>query len=116
DGGSGPIELSFAPGASVDVRASLGSGPTTVFVGEGTDARLRFRLGSGPLDLDLPDSAPIRLTVEDDGSGPLRVPRFLERRSGRGDTGVGESASLRNGGRVIDVVLEDVGSGPVTIR
>ncbi len=116
EGGSGSLDLSIAPGASVDMRADLRSGPTRMFIGEGTDIRLVLDLGSGPLELDLPDSAPIRLTVEDDGSGPLRLPSFLERRSGRGDTGVWESASLRDGGRVIDVVLENVGSGPVTIR
>lgn len=116
DGGSGPIELRIAPGASVDMEADLSSGPTSIFIGEGSDVRLTLETGSGPLDLDLPDSAPIRLTVRDDGSGPLRLPRFLERRSGSGDTGVWESASLRDGGRVIDIVLEEVGSGPVTVR
>src|SRR5690606_14861991 len=116
DGGSGALEARVAPGASLDMRADLGSGAASVFVGEGSDARVVLRLGSGPLDLDLPDSAPIRLTVEDDGSGPLRLPSFLERRSGRGDTGVWESASLRDGGRVIEVVLERVGSGRVTVR
>ncbi|HEX7039879.1 MAG TPA: DUF5668 domain-containing protein [Trueperaceae bacterium] len=116
DGGSGPIELRVAPGASLNLEADLGSGPATVFIGEGSDAVVALELGSGPLELDLPDTAPIRLTVQDDGSGPLRLPRFLERRSGSGDTGVWESPSLRNGGRVIDIVLEDVGSGPVTVR
>ena len=98
------------------MEADLSSGPTSIFIGEGSDVRLTLETGSGPLDLDLPDSAPIRLTVRDDGSGPLRLPRFLERRSGSGDTGVWESASLRDGGRVIDIVLEEVGSGPVTVR
>lgn len=116
DGGSGPVTMSFAPGASVDMSAELGSGPTRLRVGEGTDMRLVLDTGSGPLELDLPDSAPIRLTIDDDGSGPLSIPRFLERTSGRGDTGVWESANLADGGRVIDVTLEDVGSGPVTIR
>lgn len=116
DGGSGPLTVTFAPGASVDMVADLGSGPTVIRVGEGTDMRLTIDTGSGPLELDLPDSAPIRLTIADDGSGPLSLPRFLERRSGRGDTGVWESSNLADGGRVIDVTLEDVGSGPVTIR
>ncbi len=116
DGGSGPLTMSFAPGSSVDMTAELGSGPTVIRIGEGTDMRLSLDTGSGPLELDLPDSAPIRLTIQDDGSGPLSLPRFLERRSGRGDTGVWESSNLSDGGRVVDVTLEDVGSGPVTIR
>ncbi len=116
DGGSGPLTLTFAPGASVDMTADLGSGPARIRIGEGTDMRLTLDTGSGPLELDLPDSAPIRLTIRDDGSGPLSLPRFLERTRGRGDTGVWESANLSDGGRVIDVTLEDVGSGPITIR
>lgn len=115
-GGSGALRLTVAPGASVDMEMDLGSGPTEVFIGEGSDVVLRLETGSGPVELDLPDSAPIRLTVEDDGSGPLRLPRFLERRSGSGERGVWESANLADGGRVIDIVLEDVGSGPITIR
>jgi hypothetical protein len=115
-GGSGHIELSVAPGASLDLKARLRSGSTDVFVGEGTDLRLALGTGSGPVTLDLPDTAPIRLTITDDGSGRVTLPNYLVRRSGNGDTGVWESHNLDQGGRVIDVVVNEAGSGAITFR
>ena len=114
--GSGNVEMRVAPGASVDMEARFRSGGGELFVGEGTDMRLRLRTGSGAVTLDLPDTAPIRLTVEDDGSGRLSVPSFLTRRSGSGDIGMWESRNLDVGGRVIEVVIVVVGSGAITIR
>ncbi|HET8985707.1 MAG TPA: hypothetical protein VFN03_08105 [Trueperaceae bacterium] len=115
-GGSGDMQMRIAPGASVDMNARFRSGTTELFVGEGTDMRLELRAGSGSVTLDLPDTAPIRLSVEDDGSGRLFVPSFLERRSGSGDRGVWESGNLEQGGRVIEVTIREAGSGAVTIR
>jgi hypothetical protein len=115
-GGSGDLAIRIAPGASVDLTARLRSGTTELFVGEGTDMRLELRTGSGSVILDLPDTAPIRLSVEDDGSGRLTVPGFLERRSGNGDRGVWESSNLDQGGRVIEVAIRDAGSGAITVR
>lgn len=116
DGHSGRVEVNVPPGASVDMDAEFGSGGADVFIGEGSDLMLDLSTGSGSVVLDLPDSAPIRLEVRDDGSGRLQVPPFLTRRSGSGDTGVWESRSLGNGGRVIDVRIRDAGSGTITIR
>ena len=116
DGGSGALSVALAPGASVDLEAEFGSGSGNIFVGEGSDVRLELRTNSGSVSLDLPDGAPIRLEVRDEGSGRLRIPGFLTRRSGSGETGVWESASYSGGGRVIDVVIRDVGSGAITIR
>lgn len=116
DGGSGRINLTVAPGASLDLEAELSSGGASILIGEGTDLRLDLSTGSGGVDIDLPDTAPIRLEVRDDGSGRLRLPGFLVRRSGSGDTGVWESRNLGRGGRVIEIVIRDVGSGSITIR
>ena len=115
-GGSGHMEVRVAPGASVDMEARFRSGGGGLFVGEGTDMRLRLWTGSGAVSLDLPDTAPIRLRVADDGSGRLSVPGFLVRRSGTGDTGVWESRNLEVGGRVIEVEIVAAGSGAITIR
>lgn len=115
-GGSGSATMRVAPGASVDMEARFRSGAADLFVGEGTDMRLRLRTGSGAVTLDLPDTAPIRLIVDDDGSGRLSVPGFLSRRSGSGDTGVWESRNLDLGGRVIEVAIVVAGSGAITVR
>lgn len=116
NGGSGGIELRIAPGASLDLEATFRSGSGVLHVGEGTDMRLTLRAGSGAVTLDLPDTAPIQLDVRDDGSGRLTVPAYLKRRSGSGDTGVWTSDTLDRGGRVIDVRIEQAGSGSITIR
>ena len=116
DGGSGRLALTVAPGASVDMEAEFSSGGASMLIGEGTDLRLELKTGSGGVDIDLPDTAPIRLEVRDDGSGRLRVPGFLNRRSGSGDTGVWESRNLGDGGRVIEIRISDVGSGNITLR
>lgn len=115
-GGSGHVDLRIAPGASVDLEARIRSGGAELFVGEGTDMRFVLRAGSGDVTLDLPDTAPVRLTIEDDGSGRLVLPTFLEKRSGSGDRGVWESRNLAQGGRVIDVVIKQAGSGEITVR
>lgn len=115
-GGSGSVELWIAPGASLDLDGRFRSGSADIRVGEGSDMRLSLRTGSGALTLDLPDTAPIHLDVRDDGSGRLTLPAYLTRRSGSGDTGVWVSDTLDRGGRVIDVRIEQVGSGSITIR
>lgn len=115
-GGSGHFELRIAPGASLDLQARFRSGAAELFVGEGTDMRLGLRTGSGSVTLDLPDTAPIRLTIEDAGSGRITLPSFLARRSGSGDRGVWESSNLDHGGRVIEVTIGEAGSGAITIR
>lgn len=115
-GGSGALRVSVAPGASLDLTASTRSGGLRLEVGRESDMQLTLRTGSGSVILDLPDDAPIRLEVNDDGSGRLNLPGFLERVSGSGDTGVWHSAALERGGRVVSVQLLDVGSGSVTVR
>lgn len=115
-GGSGATELWIAPGASIDLDGRFTSGSVDIHVGEGTDMRLTLKTGSGAVTLDLPDTAPIRLDVRDDGSGKLTLPAYLTRRNGSGDTGMWTSDTLDRGGRVIDVRIEQVGSGSITIR
>jgi len=114
--GSGAVWVDIMPGASVDLRAELASGASEIKVGEGADSRIRLEARSGSLTLDLPDDAPIRLEITDDGSGRVAVPDYLQRRSGSGDTGVWESAALEQGGRVIDIRISDAGSGAIQIR
>lgn len=115
-GGSGSLEVSVPRGASADLELRLASGSTTVAVNEGADAVIELRTGSGRVELILPADAPIRLTIERDGSGNVTVRDYLTRRSGRGDTGVWESASFANGGRVIDIRITSAGSGAIVVR
>ncbi len=116
DGASGGATLHIPGGASVDLQADTGSGPTRVEIASGSDVRIRLGTGSGGVIVDVPDRAPVRLDVRDDGSGPLRVASFLERRSGSGDTGVWQSASYAAGGRTVEIRVDDAGSGPIEVR
>lgn len=114
--GSGRLELAVPGGASVDLSLRLGSGASTLTVGGGADANIEVHARSGRFELVLPPSAPIRLTIDRDGSGSVSVSDRLTRRSGRGDVGVWESSSLAGGGRVIDVRVASVGSGAIVVR
>lgn len=115
-GGSGKLDVAVAPGASLDLTAKPGSGGMNLSVGPNTDLQLTLATSSGNVTLNLPQDAPIRLTISSDGSGAVRVADFLARRSGRGDTGVWESAGLARGGRVIEVNVIKVGSGSIAVN
>lgn len=116
DTGSGSLSLDVQEGASLDLALQSRSGSVNMRIGEGTDLLLNLATRSGSVTIDLPDDAPIRIDIRDDGSGRVRVPGYLTRRSGSGDTGVWESNSFERGGRVINVTVVDVGSGSITFR
>lgn len=116
DLGSGASRVRVAGGASVDLELDAASGATVLAFDPGSDARVRLHGGSGSLRVEVPDVAPVRLEVRDDGSGSLTVGGALVRRSGSGDTGVWTSEALDGGGRVLDLRIEDAGSGPITVR
>jgi hypothetical protein len=115
DLGSGGSELSTDPGAELALRASTGSGASRWTVAPGTQLALDLDTGSGSVTIDLPDGADILLRVSDDGSGSLRIPDFLERLDGRGDTGAWRSRSA-DGAPAIVITVEDVGSGALSFR
>jgi hypothetical protein len=115
DFGSGGSNVTTVPGAELSVRASTGSGASRWTVAPGTHLSLNLDTGSGSVSIDLPDGADILLRVSDDGSGALRIPDFLERIDGRGDTGTWRSRSS-NGAPEIVITVEDVGSGALDFR
>jgi hypothetical protein len=115
-GGSGPTRIDVTAGASVNVSLDMGSGSTELVVPPRTAARVSLRSGSGPVQIDVPSDAPVRLEVFGDGSGPLHVASFLERRSGSGDTGVWESVGAPATAPGILITVTDAGSGSISIR
>ncbi|MFO7545724.1 MAG: hypothetical protein R6W77_09535 [Trueperaceae bacterium] len=116
DGGRGHVEIDVRTGASLDLVAELGAGGATLRVEPGSDVRALVATGLGDLILDLPQDAPIRLEVLEDGPGRVDVGNALLRRVGSGDTGIWQSLALERGGRVIDVRIVDVGAGSITVR
>lgn len=115
-GGSGRLVTHVSAGASLDLSVHAGSGGLNLTVGEGADLQLLLSARSGKVDIDLPDDAPARLEVRNDGSGRLRLPDYLVRRSGQNDSGVWQSPAYEHGGRVIDITLIASGSGDITFR
>lgn len=116
DGSRGNVEIDVRPGASLDLVAELGAGGATLRVQPGSDVRALVATGRGDLVLDLPQDAPVRLEILEDGPGRVDVGGTLFRRVGTGDTGIWQSPALEHGGRVIDVRIVDVGAGSVTVR
>ena len=116
EAGSGRLDARVEAGASLDLALQTRSGSVNLQVGEGTDLQLHLATRSGAVTIDLPDNAPIRIEILDDGSGRVRVPDYLTRRSGNGDTGVWQSDSFERGGRVINVTVVEAGSGSITFR
>lgn len=116
EGGSGRLELDVMEGASLDLGLRTRSGRTDLRIREGSDVQLELATGSGSVNVELPRDAPIRVEILDDGSGRVRMPNRLERRSGSGDTGVWQTASYQQGGRVINVRVVNAGSGSITFK
>ncbi len=116
EGGSGRLEVEVMSGASVDLALRTRSGRTDLRIDEGSDVLLNLVSGSGAVNIELPDDAPIRVEIRDDGSGRVRMPGRLERRSGSGDTGVWQTESFQRGGRVINITVVDAGSGSITFK
>lgn len=115
-GGSGASDVRIAPGAAVDLVLNAGSGRTGVTFGEFGSARVTVRSGSGPVVIDVPSEAAVRLLVTSDGSGPLRLGRFLKRQAGSGETGLWASGPAAAATPSIDITVERAGSGPITVR
>lgn len=115
-GGSGPLRATLAPDSTADLTLDTGSGPATVLVQSGSSLKLQLRAGSGPVAIDVPNDGAVRLEVRDDGSGPLRVAGFLQRRSGSADTGTWESAGYAGAARKVDITVASAGSGSITVR
>lgn len=115
DLGSGASEIATDPGAEVALRVSTGSGAGRWTVSPGTHLTLDLETASGSQTIDLPDDADILLRVEDDGSGALTLPDFLERIDGRGDTGAWRSRDSQGAPEIV-ITVRDVGSGALSFR
>jgi hypothetical protein len=139
DAGSGQVELDFASlrlsalqldVGSGQVRASLprasgqfvaridgGSGQADFQIGEGSNVELVIDGGSGSMSLDAPDG-PLRVEVRDSGSGQVRLPDDLAQVSAGDDEdeGAWESRDYGAASIRVTIILDDVGSGSITVH
>ena len=94
-----------------------GSGSFKVTFPTEVDVDLTLDSGSGAVVFEVPSSAAVQVDVRDSGSGSIRIPNsFTQVQSGEGDEGVWETAGFASADVQIVIVVEDMGSGSLTIR
>lgn len=118
-GGNGPIDLTIAEGARLNLRLEPGPGGAAVAVGTRSDLTLVLRAGNGPVSIGLPENARVRVLVEDPGQGILSLSDRLHRVRGSvggEESDVYETPGYRDVIPTIDIRIEETGAGPVAIR
>ncbi len=114
---SGKIEVQAADGARVDMSIDMSSGETRVTLGKDSDVSVRFNGSSGGFTLDLPAGQDFRVEVQDISSGNVKLPSgLIQVAKGDGDEGTWETQGYATAAHRVDVVIEDMSSGNVTIR
>jgi len=119
EGGSGSFNISLPSSSKAYTTVYHGSsGSLSMKLPADTDLTLRLDAGSGSLSLDLPSNAPVRIEVKDNGSGSFSAPGWTTRLSGRSndDQGVWESSGYSSAARKILIVVEDFGSGSISVH
>jgi len=120
NGGSGSIRLNLGRGAAgeaYEARLEGGSGSVVVSVAEGTNATLRYDGGSGSLTVEVPAGVAAQVDVRESGSGSVRVPGgWDETRSADDDEGTWESPDFGGAAQRFVLIVENLGSGSVTVR
>ena len=117
DGGSGSCTLNLADGAAVSLDADAGSGKITIEIGDQSDVSLRLDGGSGSISIGVPAHAAVRVDVRDGGSGSVHVLSNMERtRRGDDDKGMWETPGFEDAAYQIEIIVDDLGSGSITVR
>lgn len=117
EGGSGPLTLKMTEGLPLKMDLDVASGPVDVRLVGGASIELRVEGGSGSLQVRLPAGAAVRVEVNDSGSGPVSLSSSLRVVTrGNGDEGVWETENYATAAVRILIILDDVGSGPISIQ
>lgn len=114
---SGRMEVEAPDGAQVDMTIDMSSGETRVTLGNDSDISVRFNGSSGGFTLDLPATQEFRVDVQGISSGDVKLPSGLTQvAEGDGDEGTWETPGYSAAAHKVEVVVEDMSSGNVTIR
>ncbi len=83
-----------------------------------TDLNVRLQGGSGSQSLRLPAGTAVRIEVNDNGSGSFSAPGGAARLSGKSneDKGVWETTGYSTAAHKILIIVEDMGSGSISIH
>ncbi len=116
-GGSGSLKMDIEDGARTEMRFESHSGSVQVNIGGDVELVLRGDTGSGSVRFIVPADAEVRLEVLQSGSGSVNVAERYEKISGRGAReGVWQSAGWETAAKRIHIIIEDQGSGSITLR
>jgi hypothetical protein len=119
-GGSGSLDLILPPapaGEAYEGQLDGDSGSIDLTLTEETNATLRYDGGSGSLTVDVPAGLAVRVEVEDSGSGSVRFPaNWDEQRRGDNDEGTWQTPGFDQAARRFVLIIDDLGSGSVTVR
>ncbi len=136
---SGDMVLNAAPAAVITLsRVSSASGRVTVNAGRGAmldggnitsssgdielnlsdavSASFRLVTASGDISVTVPERAPVRLEVQSNASGSIRVPAGMAQVSGGSRSGAWETASYASSEQRYLIVVTSTSSGDVTVR
>lgn len=119
DGGSGSVQLALPPdsGAGYTAEVNGGSGSLRLEFVTGTQATLRYDGGSGALTVNVPAGQAVRVEVRDSGSGSVRLPSSWETvTDGDNDEGVWQTEDYDTASLQLLIILDDVGSGSITVN
>ena len=119
DGGSGSFDILLPiseKAYTVDYKRRFGQ-PEHEPAGR-TDVTIQLDGGSGSLDVALPANAAVHVEIKDNGSGSVSVGGGTARLSGKSneDTGTWETPGFASAAHKITIVVNDVGSGSVSIH
>ncbi len=119
DSGSGSVDMSL-PDAQQPYRVNLNSGSGSLDVNVPCAAGVEIHLdgGSGSQTIDAPGGCPLRVEVNDSGSGSINLPNELTRTQGQSgqDEGIWETNGYAANGPHILLVLDGHGSGSFNVR
>jgi hypothetical protein len=114
---SGDLEVQAPDGARVDMSASLSSGDLRVTLGAQSDVNVSFTGSSGGFTLELPAGQDFRVEVRHVSSGDVKLPSgLIQVVEGDDEEGTWKTQGYGAASHKVDVIIENLSSGDVTIR
>ncbi len=119
DSGSGSVNLTLA-NAQQPYRANVNGGSGSLDISAPCAAGIELHLdgGSGSQNIEVANNCPLRVEVNDSGSGSINLPHNLTRTQGQGnqDLGVWETSGYSASAPHVLIVVDGHGSGSLNVR
>ncbi len=119
DAGSGSVNLNL-PDTQTPYRVNTNTGSGSFSLNAPCAAGIELHIdgGSGSQSINVPSDCPLRVEVNDSGSGSIHLPGSLTRLQGQGnqDEGVWETNGYSASGQHVLIVVDGHGSGSFSVR